>query len=246
MALTFTHAIVVGGSSGIGAAMATQLARGGTKVAILARRADELERIKQTSPDNIKCYVHDVENHAEVPALLERIERDLGGLDLLVYAAGILKFTREGEYNFEKERATIAVNVIGAMAWMNPIAAKFEAVRRGSIVGISSIAGERGRRNTPAYGTSKAALTTYLEALRNRCTRYGVNIVTIKPGYVETDMIRGAKNLFWVITADEAAKRSLRLAAKGGSASGYVPRRWALVGMAMKCVPSVIFRRLNF
>jgi NAD(P)-dependent dehydrogenase (short-subunit alcohol dehydrogenase family) len=113
-------------------------------------------------------------------------------------------------------------------------------------LGISSIAGERGRRGNPAYCTTKAALTTYLESLRNRCSRYGVNVVTIKPGFVDTAMTRGMKGLFWLISAEKAAKQSLALARKGKSGAAFVPSRWALVAFIVRSLPSFIFRKLNF
>ena len=68
----------------------------------------------------------------------------------------------------------------------------------------------------------------------------------MKPGFVDTAMTRGKPGLFWLISADEAARRSLALAARGSSASGYVPRRWALVMLIIRLVPSFVFRRLNF
>ncbi len=246
MSVTFKNAVVIGASSGIGEAIARQLATEGADVAIVGRRADELQRVVQTNPARLRPYVHDVRHYDETPALFERIVADLGGLDTLVYAAGVLPKIVESEYTFGKDRAMIEVNVIGAMAWMNLAAARFEAARAGTIMGISSVAGVRGRRGNPAYGTSKAALTTYLEALRNRCARYGVNVVTIKPGFVDTAMIRGAQGLFWVVSADAAARASLNLGRKGTSASGFVPARWALVALIVRSIPSFIFRRLNF
>jgi short-subunit dehydrogenase len=238
--------VVVGASSGMGEAMARQLAAGGADVAIVARRQGELERLAGERPGKLRPYVHDVTNVDEVPALFERIERDLGGIDGLIYAAGVMPQIVESEYAFEKDRAMVSVNLLGAMAWMNQAAARFEAARAGTILGISSIAGERGRRGNPAYCTSKAALTTYLEALRNRCARYGVNVVTIKPGFVDTAMTRGLKGLFWLISAEKAARRSLSLARSGKSKVAFVPSRWALVAFIVRSLPSFIFRRLNF
>lgn len=139
----------------------------------------------------------------------------------------------------------VDVNLLGAVAWITPAAARFEAARAGTIVGISSVAGERGRRKNPVYGTTKAALTAYLEALRNRCSRYGVNVVTAKPGFIDTPMTKGVEGLFWLISADEAATAIIRLAERGNSASGYVPRRWALVAFVIRMIPSFIFRRMN-
>jgi NAD(P)-dependent dehydrogenase (short-subunit alcohol dehydrogenase family) len=242
----YKRAIIVGASSGLGEAMARELAAAGCQVALVARRSDELEEIRAQSPDQMKAYTHDVRTFDEVPLLFDRIVGDLGGLDLLVYAAGVMPEVVEGEYSFEKDRAMIEVNLLGAMAWMNPAAARFEAARAGTIVGISSIAGERGRRGNPGYCTSKAALTTYLESLRNRCSRYGVNVVTIKPGFLDTAMTRGKKGLFWLISAEQGAHSSLTRAAGGGSPSGFVPWRWSLVALVVRWLPSFVFRRMNF
>jgi short-subunit dehydrogenase len=236
--------IIVGASSGIGEAMAIQLANQGASVAIVARRESELSRVAAKA-SNIKCYAHDVTQTSEVPALFSRIVADLGGLDTLIYAAGVMHPLHEGEYHFESDNATMQINVVGAMAWMNPAVAKFEAARSGNIVGISSVAGIRGRRGNPAYCTSKAALSTYLESLRNRCSRYGVNVVTIKPGFVDTDMTKGMKGLFWLISAEEAAKQSIALINKNNSADAFVPARWMAVDLVIRSIPSFIFRKLN-
>ncbi|HEX7839837.1 MAG TPA: SDR family NAD(P)-dependent oxidoreductase [Kofleriaceae bacterium] len=241
--------IVVGASSGIGAAVARRLASEGARVALVARRAAELEQvaaaITQTGRGQAQIYPHDVERVDEVPALLERIRGDLGGIDTVVYAAGVMPAIAESEYDFEKDRAMVVVNLLGAMAWLNPTAAVFEAQRSGTIIGISSIAGERGRRGNPAYCTTKAAMTTYLESLRNRLARYGVNVVTIKPGFVDTAMTRGMNRLPWLISADTAAHRIVAMARRGSGASGFVPRRWWLVATIIRTLPSFIFRRLN-
>jgi short-subunit dehydrogenase len=238
--------VVVGASSGIGEAIARQLAQAGADVAIVARRQSELERLAGERPGKLRPYAHDVANVDEVPELFERIERELGGIDGLIYAAGVMPKIEESEYAFEKDRAMVTVNLLGAMAWMNQAAARFEAARNGTILGISSIAGERGRRGNPAYCATKGALSTYLESLRNRCSRYGVNVVTIKPGFVDTAMTRGMKGLFWLISADKAAKTALALARKGKSAAAFVPSRWALVAFVVRNLPSFIFRKLNF
>ena len=243
--LSFKHAIVVGASSGIGEAIAKQLAAAGTHVAIVARRQDELARIAKENPSKLRMYAHDVRNFDEVSPLFERIVADLGGCDLLVYAAGVMPKLEESEYDFEKDRVMVEVNVLGAMAWCNPAFAHFEAARHGTVVGISSIAGVRGRRGNPAYCTSKAALSTYLESLRNRVSRYGVNVVTIKPGFVDTAMTKGMDKLLWLISAEEAAKQSLALARRGTSAESFVPARWTLVALIVKYLPSFIFRKLN-
>lgn len=241
-----TKVIVVGASSGMGRALAVALARRGARVAAVARRKDALDALAAAHAGRVTPYAFDTTDADGVPELFQRIREDLGGLDGIIYAAGVMPPVAEGEYSFDKDRAMVDVHLLGAMAWLNLAAAHFEAARSGTIVGISSVAGERGRRKNPAYAASKAGLTTYLEALRNRCSRYGVNVVTAKPGFVDTPMTAGLDGLFWLISADEAATRILRLADKGTSASGYVPRRWGLVMFVIRLVPSFVFRRLNF
>ena len=145
MSLAFRHAIVVGASSGIGAEIARQLAADGCAVALLGRRAEELEKLRAEIAGRGRgsaiTAVHDVTRYDTVPALLDRLIKELGGLDLLVYAAGIMHKPAESEYDFARDRAEIEVNLLGAIAWTTPVAAMFEARRTGTILGLSSIAG---------------------------------------------------------------------------------------------------------
>ncbi len=242
------RAIVVGASSGIGEAIAKRLARDGATVALVARRQSELERVAREiaqAGGRAVPFAHDVLDADAAGPLFDRIVAELGGVDAVVYASGVLHDFAEGEWSFQKERETVEVNLVGAMAWLNPAAARFQAQEAGTIIGISSIAGERGRRGNPSYAASKAALTTYLEALRNRLGRYGVRVVTVKPGYIDTAMTRGKPGLFWLVSADQAADRTLALARRG-PVQAFVPARWGLVAFVLKLIPSFIFRRLNF
>ena len=250
MSLRFNKALVIGASSGMGEATALALARSGAAVAVVARRGEQLaaveDALRQAGAPAAFSYAHDVTAYDEVPELFERVLRDLGGLDLVVYAAGVMPEVAENEYTFAKDRAMVEVNLLGAMAWLNLAAPYFAAQRAGTIVGISSIAGERGRRGAPAYCTSKAAFTTYLESLRNRLAVQGVNVVTVKPGFVDTAMTRGKPGLFWLVSPAQAAERILNLARRGSSASGFVPWRWSLVACVVRNIPSLVFRRLSF
>lgn len=237
----FERALVIGASSGIGKALCEQLLAAGTSVAMVGRNTEAMRRIANTQKAFI--YQHEVRHYDEVPALLQQVAKDLGGLDLVIYNSGVLHSVDEHEYSFAKDREMIEVNVLGAFAWLDEVAKRFAQTKSGTIVGVSSVAGDRGRRGNPAYGTSKAALTTYLESLRNRLSRFGVRVVTIKPGFIDTDMTRGKPGLFWLITPEEAAKEILE-AAKKGTHTKYVPGRWRIVATILKLIPSFIFRRL--
>ncbi len=247
--LLWKYAIVVGASSGLGEALARRLVGEGCRVALVARRGDELQRLRDELNERAGgevaiIAVHDVLDRPAVPALFQDLTGRLGGLDVIFYAAGVMPRVTEDEYDTGKDTSIMEVNTLGAMAWLNEAAKRFERTKRGTIVGISSIAGDRGRRGNPAYCTSKAALDTYLEALRNRLGRYGVSIVTIKPGFIDTAMTRGMPGLFWLVSAERAAELILR-AARAGRTTAYIPGRWRLVGLVVRSIPSVLFRRLG-
>jgi short-subunit dehydrogenase len=179
--------------------------------------------------------------------LLSKIVADLGGLDTLIFMAGV-NYPPGGmdKYNFENDRKMIEVNLIGAMAWLSPVAAMFQSAKAGQIVGISSVAGDRGRVGNPGYNTSKAALTTYLEALRNRLTRHGVNILTVKPGFVNTEMVKAAQGGTPLIIEPEQAANEIYKAMKNRKQVIYTPSIWRWIMLAIQHVPSFIFRRLSF
>jgi short-subunit dehydrogenase len=245
------QAIVVGASSGIGAALVRQLAAEGYQVAALARRAELLDELaRECAPlaaatgGRVHVHAHDVVDVARVPALFEEIARELGGVQLVVFAAGIMPKVGKDEYDTHKDLEQLAVNLAGCIAWLNRAAHYMRTQREGTIVGISSIAGDRGRKGNPVYCTTKAAMNTYLEALRNRLSESGVHVCTIKPGYVDTAMTQGLEKLFWLISPEEAARQILA-AARNRTNVRYVPLRWNAVGLVIRSIPSFLFRKLN-
>lgn len=246
---TRPRAIIVGASSGIGAAIARRLANEGYVVALMARRAADLQtlcdEINQQLEDTVAlAYPHDVTHFDKIPALFLQVIHDLGHLDLIVYNAGVLPLLGPEEYDFEKDKASIDVNLLGAMAWLNMAAALFAELGRGHIVGISSIAGERGRVGHPSYHTAKAGFSTYLESLRNRLSRRGVHVLTVKPGFIDTDMIKNSKKPIWVISPDQAVADIWR-AVRRHKQVVFTPARWRWVGLVLQHLPSFIFRRLS-
>ncbi len=213
-------------------------------MALVARRQEELEeiasRINKRDADRALVYAHDVTSFNEVTALFQQIVHDLEGFDLIVYCAGVMPPVAVDEYNFEKDKLVYDVNVLGAIAWLNEAAKRCERQESGTIVGISSVAGDRGRKPQPVYCSSKAALNSYLEGLRNRLGHRGVKVVTIKPGPVRTPMTEGIKMPF-MIEADEAADKIWKTIRRGSNWA-YVPIIWWPIMTAIRCVPSFLFR----
>lgn len=242
------RAIVVGASSGMGAALVALLAKRGADVYAVARREDELralaKRCSRPGAGRVRIAVHDVTDCEAVPALFQKLTAELGGLDLIIYAAGAMPRIAVDEYNLAKDRQMVEVNYLGAIAWLNEAAARFERLHSGRIVAIGSIAGDRGRRGNPVYCSSKAALAAYMESLYNRLRRYGVGVTTIKPGFVDTAMTKGLPGLFWLISPQRAAQLILA-AAERRQHIAYVPARWGFVGLVIRNIPHFLFRYLS-
>lgn len=246
-------AMVVGASSGIGAALARELARRGYHVALVARRAPELNELAGAitsahGANAARIYPYDVRDYDAAPALFDRIAADLEGagapLRLVVYAAGVMPRPGPDGWSFDDQRAMIEVNLIGAMRWLDLAAAYFVPRKTGAIVGVSSVAGDRGRKGNSAYMASKAGMSVYLESLRYRVARAGVRVVTVKPGFVDTPMIAGAKTPRALTAAPQVvARRIVDIAARGPEVV-YTPWYWRSVLALVKLLPAAVMKRL--
>lgn len=243
------RAVVVGASSGIGAALVRRLAAEGHLVAALARSAEQLQTLcaelnagRQTQA---VAYPHDVTQIETIPALLQTLLKDLGGIDVFVYCAGIMPKIEIDEFDLAKDQAMLATNLAGAVAWLGQVGALFQQQGRGHLVGISSVAADRGRVLNPAYNASKAGLDTYLEALRNRLSRHGVHVLTVKPGFVDTEMLKASPRSFGAISPQQCAAGVWK-AIRAGKQLVYVPGWWRWLMLAVRVVPSFVFRRLSF
>lgn len=242
------HALVVGASSGIGEAVARLLLAQGISAALVARRVDRLQALRTefSGRANVPIYGHDVRDTATVADLFQEVATDLGGLDLVVYASGIMPNVGEEEYPTIEDLATIETNLSGAVAWLNQAAVRFGRLGGGTIIGISSVAGDRGRRGNPVYGATKAALDMYLASLRVRLANRGVTVLTAKPGYVRTALIADLRlPPFPVVSAQDAASAILNAAIKGRRVV-YVPWWWRIIMLAVRAIPTPIFERLSF
>lgn len=245
-------AIIVGASSGIGAALADELARRGYRLALVARRAPELEavaaRLNASAPGVARAYAHDARDYDAAPALFERIRADFddAALGLLVYASGAMPVAGADGWPFAAEREMIETNLLGAMRWLGLGADYFARQGHGALVGVSSVAGDRGRAGNSAYMASKSGLSTYLESLRYRLARRGVRVVTVKPGLVATPMIAGTKQPRPLVISAEQAARRIAEACERGPEVVYVPARWRLIMAVVRALPAFVMKRASF
>jgi short-subunit dehydrogenase len=227
--------------------LARELVRRGWYVALLSRREEVLEPLcaeLNQEGDNAGFYVHDVTDFAAVPDLFARVLNDLGRIDSLVYNAGVMPLVDFSEYDFAKNHSMIEVQLLGGLAWLGQAATLFERMGSGQIVGISSVAAERGRVKNPGYNASKAGLDAFLEGLRNRLTRSGVHVLTVRPGPVDTPLTKEVGGFMMVQPLVVA--RDIARAMGSRRQVIYTPGRWRWIMLIVRNIPSVIFRRLNF
>jgi NAD(P)-dependent dehydrogenase (short-subunit alcohol dehydrogenase family) len=215
---------------------------------MLARRESELQAqvklINEALGREVAfAYQHDAADVDAVEDLFAKIEQELGEASDLFFVAGVMPEVGPDEFDLDKDRQQVQVNMLGCIAWGNAAARRFQARKAGSIVGVSSVAQDRGRVGRPVYNASKAGMDTYLEALRNRLWRHGVRVTTIRPGFVETPMTAGLQ-LKGAISADKAAELILKAQQKH-KAIVYVPGKWRLIMFVIRCIPSFVFRKLS-
>jgi short-subunit dehydrogenase len=235
-------AIVIGASSGIGAAVAVELARCGYVVGIAARRALALSEVAAMHPGIKEVARLDLHDVAESRAAASALVAKLGGVDVFVISAGI--GNENPALDWAPEAETVAVNVTGFVAMATVAMEHFARRGQGHLVGISSIAAIRGHGEAPAYGASKAFVSSYLRALRHKCAkqRLPVDVTEVQPGFVATAMAKG-DGLFWVAPVEVAA-RQIVAAIESRRAHVYVTKRWRVVAAALRIMPEWIYNRV--
>ena len=205
---------VTGASSGIGRALALEYARGGAKLAIAARRADELDSLARdvkSAGGSAICMTLDVCDVGAAKDAVERAERDLGSLDMVIANAGRGDTRHSSRLDWEHVGAVLDVNVRGALATLTAAIPIMIAQKSGHLVGVSSLAGRRGLPLSAAYSASKAALSMFLESLRIDLAPAGIRVTDVQPGFVETPMssaLEQPKPFLWPV--DRAARHIVR------------------------------------
>ncbi len=242
-------ALITGASSAIGRAIARRLAADGSDLVLAGRQIDELERNARDLEVRfgVKAVAQrfdalEIDTHSE---FFERCVRECEScLSGVVLCHGAMPEQEEAQHDSALARRTIDVNYGSAVSLLEPVADHLSALGRGWICAISSVAGDRGRPSNYLYGSTKAALSTYMQGLRARLARRGVRAVTVKPGFVDTALTYGRPGMFLVASPDRVAADALR-AVRRDRAVVYSPPFWALVMWVIRRIPDPIFKRLS-
>lgn len=239
--VSMPNAILIGASSGIGAALAVDLAGAGYSLGLVARRLELLDEVASQLSAPTLTRVIDISQPDEAMRRLSDLIEEMGDVDLFIICSGI--GFMNPDLDWESENKTIRTNVIGFTAMANVAAQYLEARGSGHLVGISSIAAIRGSAYAPAYNASKAFVSNYLEGLRHRFAKkhLPITVTDIQPGFVDTVMAQG-ENLFWVASAPKAS-RQIYQAIKLRRSHAYITRRWRLIAWLIRIAPNWVYHR---
>jgi short-subunit dehydrogenase len=235
--------LITGATSGIGYALAENLAQSGWKVVVSGRRAERLDALKQHFPDAIFPLVCDVTDVAAARRHVRDAAAMLGGLDAVVVNSGV--GNRNIKHEWEPDFAVIATNIAGFSACAHEALFLFKEQGFGHLLGVSSVAGHIALARSAAYTASKAYVSNYLRGLRMRAARWSprISITDVRPGFVATEMTAGLKGMFWTISAEKAAIY-LAEALDSQPTVLYLPRRWAIVSVFLRLIPDFFLKRI--
>lgn len=190
------------------------------------------------------AFVTDLNETDSHPAMLAEAEKTLGGLDIALLAHGILGDQAQAERSYAAAESILRTNFLSVVSLVTWLANYFEERKQGTIAVISSVAGDRGRKSNYVYGASKGALNVFLQGVRNRVDRAGVNVLTIKPGFVATPMTAHlAPGALFAEPAQVAPLIAAAIAKRRDVI--YTPGFWRWIMLVVRLIPEAIFKKLN-
>jgi short-subunit dehydrogenase len=244
-------AIILGGTSGMGRALAQKLAERGDDVFLLGIGTEQLARsaadLKARSPKQREAghAVCDLEQPEGFAAALDAADAALGGFDTVIVTAGMFATQEALEADVTFATRLVTVNYAHTLIFCEHVRKRLLARGGGTLVVFSSVAGDRGRKPVAIYGSSKAGLSAYLEALDHKHSAEGLTVVCVKPGFVKTAMTAGLKPPPFAGEADGVARDVLRAMEKGKPVV-YAPAAWGLIMLVIRSLPRFVMRRINF
>jgi short-subunit dehydrogenase len=241
--------LVLGAGSAIAEATARVFAQRGDALFLVGRKAEILESmcadLRVRGAKAVGMHVMDANDFGAHEAMLNEAESSLGGLDAVLVAHGTLSDQKACEASPALTLQELNTNGVSVVMLLTRIAARFEQRRAGTIVVISSVAGDRGRQSNYVYGSAKALVTAFTSGLRQRLYPLGVAVITIKPGFVDTPMTAGfPKGALWA-KPHQIAAGIVSAVDRGSATVLYLPSFWRLIMLIIRSIPETVFRRLK-
>jgi len=239
--------LILGATSAIARGTAAAFAARGDNLYLASRDLEELKRIsadlKVRYGVKVKYGLFDAAATDTHPVFFQTVLKEMYELSGVVLAFGLLG-DQQAARNFSLAEKIISSNFTGAVSILSLCANYFEPLKRGFIIGISSVAGDRGRQSNYVYGAAKGALSIFLQGLRNRLCPSGVRVVTVKPGFVDTAMTFGLPGLFLVASPQTIGKQIVKSLSKSADIV-YLPGFWRYIMLIIKHIPEPIFKRMK-
>lgn len=240
--------LIIGATSAIAEATARLFAARGDTLVLAGRDMPQLNRIaddlKLRGAVNAHVLALDVNDFAKHSAAIQEAANQLGGLDIALIAHGTLGNQADCERDFSLALKELNTNAISVMSLLTELANRMQAQGSGQLAVIGSVAGDRGRPSNYVYGTAKAAVATFCEGLRARLYPHNVNVLLIKPGFVDTPMTAAFKKGPLWAKPDLIAKLIVRALDRRKEVI-YTPAVWTLIMLIIRMIPRPIFNRLK-
>lgn len=242
-----SRVLILGATSDIAQALAEVFARNKYDLILAARmpenlsgQARDLETRHAVSVSTVRFDATDFAHHGDFCAALTTVP------DVTITVFGYLGNQDEAQVDFEAAKRIIETNFTGAVSVLNGLAERYVTRGSGMIIGISSVAGDRGRKKNYLYGSAKAGFSTYLSGLRARMAPFGVHVMTVKPGIVRTRMTAGLPLPKGLAASPQQVARRILRAMRAKKNTVYTPGRWRWIMFVIRVLPEWIFKRLSF
>jgi decaprenylphospho-beta-D-erythro-pentofuranosid-2-ulose 2-reductase len=240
--------LVLGATSSIAIATMRRLVSANTHFMLVARNSNRLTAVAQDLLTRgamaVDTWVMDLDDTATHAEMLASAAERLGRIDLALIAHGVLGDQEAAEANFDAAAAILHTNFISAVSLLTWLGNYCQAQRGGTLAVISSVAGDRGRKSNYVYGASKGGLNIFLDGLRNRIDRDGVQVLTIKPGFVATPMTAHVPKNALFATPDQVARGILKAVERRRDVV-YVPWFWRGIMTLVCAIPGSRFKKMN-
>ena len=238
--------LILGATSDMALAIAKTFAQNNYTVQLAARNAERLSPFKTDMQlrHNITCTLHDFDalQFNTHKAFFEQLNPKP---DVTVCVFGVMDEEDLAFSNWDITERMINSNYTGAVSILNIVAAFYQSQKQGCIAGISSVAGERGRQSKLIYGSSKAALTAYLDGLRNKLFKDNVHVITVKPGFVYTKMTENLTLPAALTAKPEEVGKAVYTAVQKKKNVIYVRWMWRWIMLIIKCIPEFQFKKMK-
>jgi decaprenylphospho-beta-D-erythro-pentofuranosid-2-ulose 2-reductase len=245
MSSTPQRIVIVGATSAMAQAAARLWAAQGARLVLLGRNGARLEEIaadlRARGATDVRVQLCDY-TQAPAHAELQALAGQLGGLDIVLLAYGVLGDQKDANRDEAALKNLLEVNFTSAARWCQAAASLLEAQQSGVLLVLGSVAGDRGRQSNYAYGAAKAGLSVLVQGIAHRLAPSGARAVLIKPGFVDTPMTAHLrKGPLWA--SPDALGRAIVTAGRGGGAVVYAPGFWRLIMLIIRLTPAALFHK---